>query len=135
MVGCGVVGVQSNRLTILAFCSCPVPICLLLQDRKCGMRFGQRGIEFDRPLHGAADLGRGFVIRNYPAIEEKYVRICQPSIGLCVIWIFGNRLVELIQCLVKAVARTLRQVKASFHIELVGFGILGGMPFLFATYL
>src|SRR6266852_8869226 len=55
--------------------------------------------------------------------------------GLCIIWIFGNRLVELIQGLVNALASALLQVKASFHVELVGLGILGGMPFLLATYL
>src|SRR6266702_1269977 len=97
------------------------------------MRLDQRRIEFDRSSGFAADLGPGLIIGNQSAINEKYVRLCQPGIGLGVIWIFGNRLVELIQCLVNALARALLHVKASFHIELVGLGILGGVLLLFAS--
>src|ERR1700687_5331645 len=99
------------------------------------MGLGQRRVEFDRPLCCAADLGRGLIVGNPSAIKEKDICVCQSGIGLCVIWIFGNRLVELIQGLIKALARALRQVKASLHIELVGLGILGGMLLLFAAYL
>src|SRR5882762_7839788 len=53
--------------------------------------------------------------------------------GLCVIGIFSSGLVELIQGLVKALARTLRQVKASFHVKLVGLGVLGGMLLFIAA--
>src|SRR5208282_6233359 len=111
----------------------PVPICLLLQDCEGGVWLGQRRIEFDRPLRCAADLGRGFGVGNPFAIKEKDVSVRQPGIGLCVIWILGNRLVELIQGFVKAFTRALRQVKAPLHVELVGLGILGGMLLVIAT--
>src|SRR5713101_9020353 len=97
------------------------------------MRLGQRRVEFDRPLRCTVNLGRGFIVGNQFAIKEKHIGICQPGIGLCVIWILGDRLVKLVEGLVKAFARALRQVKASFHIELVGLGILGGMLLLIAT--
>src|SRR5260370_4401031 len=101
------------------------------------MRLRQRRIEFDRPLRCTANLGRGFIAGNPFAIKEKDISICQAGIGLGVIWILGDRLVELIQGLVKALAGSLRQVEASLHIELVGLCILGSVPLLFAsaTYL
>ena len=99
------------------------------------MGLGQRGIEFNRPLRGAANFGRSLVVGNYSAIKEKDVRISNPGMGLRVIWIFGYRLVELLQGFVKALARALLQIKASFHIKLVGLGIFRGMLLLFAAYL
>src|SRR5207237_10363361 len=99
------------------------------------MRLGKRRIKFDRALRGAADLGRSFIRGDPPAIKEKDVGICQPGIGLRIVWILGDRLVQLIQRLVNALVGALRQVKASFQIELVGRGIIAGMLLLFAIRL
>src|SRR6266567_8246032 len=97
------------------------------------MGLGQCGIDFDRALRCLADIRRRLIVGNDPSIKEKDVRSSYRGMGLCIIWILRNRLVELIQCVINAPACALLQVKASFYVELVGLGILGGMLFLFAT--
>src|SRR5438045_9435274 len=98
------------------------------------MRLGKRRIKFDCALRGAADLGRSFIRGDPPAIKEKYVGICQPGIGLRIVWILGDRLVQLIQGLVNALVSALRQLNASYHIELVGLSTDSGMSLIFTTY-
>src|SRR6266568_2647409 len=89
------------------------------------MRLGQGWIEFHRALGRVADLGGGFFIRNYITVHQKDVCICQPGICLCVSRIFDDRLIELVNGLVKAVPRSLLQVEAALHVELVGLAIFG----------
>ena len=40
------------------------------------MWLGERWIEFNRPFCGTTDLGRGFIMGNYRAIEQKDVDFC-----------------------------------------------------------
>src|SRR5215469_12231887 len=87
------------------------------------MRFGHCRVELDCPLCRAADLGRGFMIRNYPPIHQDNVRTCQPGVRLCIVWIFRDCLSKLTNGLVKTVWSALREVETALHIELVGVAI------------
>src|SRR5215813_9636500 len=94
------------------------------------MRFGKRLIDFKRLECGNLCLWQCLVwwhVATRFGSSEQRVRIGETGIREGVVWIFLNRLLVVVDCLVQCLPRSFVPVKSSFHVQLISFVVIGVM--------
>src|SRR5215475_6441386 len=96
VVGGCVVWVQPNGLAVLVLGSLPVPVVVLDNQRKGGMRLGEVRVDSQRVQGGISRLRHVFGLRSAGVAANQCITVGQSSIGERVFRILGDRLLKII---------------------------------------
>ena len=120
-----VVGIQLNRAFEFGFGSRPIPVITLPHQRQRNVRLGQGVIQL-HCLHGCRlRVLPNLLRRRVSGLAQKVIRIGQSGVGLGVVGIFLDCLIEIVGGLPESVFCPLVPVEKALQIELVSFGAFG----------